>query len=497
MYTIIVYLAAVFVTLSSSAVAQTVSITPLRTSVDLNIGETRKVTLCDGNSVIVALQAVEEIRDIFRDAVRHASVSITVDGYGIIISSANYNLPVTVEGIRIDCPITKGYYKHSRSDAWGLEHDARLRLWPANSPLITPGTFGCPARQRWFASDTQMSNEPVFVDAGENPSDKNIYYHTGLDFGGPEGMVDVLAATDGLVVSKAGAVLEGHDEDTPVSPRYDVIYLLDDRGWYYRYSHLKSHETNIIPGERVKMGQKLGELGKEGASGGWSHLHFEIIARQPSGKWGTEEAYCYAWEAYVNQYNPPLIASARPHLVAAVGETATLSGDKSRSFSGTIDSFEWLFCDGTTASGSVQQRTYSQPGVYSEVLKITDSKGNVDYDFTVINVIDKKHPDRLPPTIHLAYAPTFDIMPGDPVTFKVRAFRTNAGVETWDFGDGSPAVVTSSNPEGAHAVDGYAVVVHRFAQAGHYLVRVERTGEYGFRAIGHVDVMVGNIGKNR
>ena len=27
------------------------------------------------------------------------------------------------------------------------------------------GTFGYPLKQRWFANDTQMANEPCFVDA--------------------------------------------------------------------------------------------------------------------------------------------------------------------------------------------------------------------------------------------------------------------------------------------------------------------------------------------
>ena len=88
-------------------------------------------------------------------------------------------------------------------NAWALEKDARLRLWPAGSPWIEPGTFSYPVRQRWFASDTQMANEPVYVDGAELPGKTDIYYHYGLDFGGAEGLVEVVAATDGLVVSAA------------------------------------------------------------------------------------------------------------------------------------------------------------------------------------------------------------------------------------------------------------------------------------------------------
>ncbi|MCX7826333.1 MAG: M23 family metallopeptidase, partial [Verrucomicrobiae bacterium] len=246
---------------------------PLARTVDLDIGETHTVTLCDGKTARVKLLGVAETRDPLRNAVRVALAKVEVNGEVLTLSSANYNLPKTVAGVQVDCPITKGYYTNSHRDAWGLEKDARLRLWPAGSPLIEPGTFGYPLKQRWFASDTQMANEPCFVDGGERPSSKSIYYHNGLDFGGCEGLVDVVAATDGLVVSSADKTLPGY-EDTPVRPRSDVVYVLDDRGWYYRYSHLHTIANSVQPGARVKRGQTIGLLGKEGGSGGWSHLHF-------------------------------------------------------------------------------------------------------------------------------------------------------------------------------------------------------------------------------
>ena len=77
-----------------------------------------------------------------------------------------------------------------------------------------------------------------------------IYYHSGLDIGGSEADVRVIAATDALVVSVGDDVLEGHREDTPVAKRYDVVYLLDNRGWYYRYSHLHNINDQLLPPQR-------------------------------------------------------------------------------------------------------------------------------------------------------------------------------------------------------------------------------------------------------
>jgi murein DD-endopeptidase MepM/ murein hydrolase activator NlpD/thiol-disulfide isomerase/thioredoxin len=466
---------------------------PMRT-VDLNVGDSQEVELTDGSKATVELVHLEERRDSLRNAVRLARVKVEVNGKVATLTSANYFLPVTIGGVQVDCPVTKGCRENNSQtvagqDPWGLDKDVRLRFWPARSVWINKGTFQYPARQRWFASSTQMANEPVYVDGGENPNNKKIYYHYGLDIGGTEGLVDVVAATDGLVVSSGKEVLPGYG-DTPTKPRYDVVYILDARGWYYRYSHLHTIDPAIKPGARVTMGQKIGLLGKEGGSGGWSHLHFDISGRQPSGKWGIIEGYAFLWEAYLGEFKPKLLAVARPHHLVSVGEKVMLDGTRSWSADGKLK-FDWTFTDGKTATGGAVDRTYAKPGVYSEVLKVTDGAGAVDYDFAVVNVVDPKRVGVLPPSIHAAYAPTFGIAPGDPVTFVVRTFRVGPGKEIWDFGDGTEKVEVRSDGNAVPlARDGYARTVHRYSKPGHYLVRVQRTETNGDVATAHLQVRV-------
>lgn len=458
--------------------------------VDLDPGETQTVTLADGASVSVTLRDLKEERDTINQAVRLARVEVTVDGRGVTLESGNYRLPVTIGRVRIDCPITRGYYEKSGSDSWGLVKAARLRLWPAGAPLIEPETFGYPLRQRWLASGSQMANEPVHVDGGELPGNRRIYYHNDLDFGGCEGLTEVVAATDGLVVSARGESLPGYG-DTPVRPRYDVVYLLDDRGWYYRYSHFHTIDEMVRPGARVSRGQRMGLLGKEGASGGWAHLHFGIVSRQPSGKWGTQEAYGFVWEAYLREHRPAILAIARPHQVAWTGEPVTLDGSRSWSAAGAIARYEWTFTEGGTATGARVARTYARPGTYSEILKVTGADGAVGYDFAFVQVYRRDPPGQLPPSIQAAYAPSFGVKAGQPVTFKVRTFRTTHGEETWDFGDGTaPVRVKSDGNVKALAKDGFAVTEHRFARPGTYLVRVERRNERDEPAVARLAVVV-------
>jgi hypothetical protein len=461
---------------------------PLVRVVDLNLSESTSVELCNGQRVEVKLVGLQETRDPIRQAVRSALVTVHVDGQEITLESGMYNLPRQVAGVQIDCSITKGYNSNGTPAFWGLDKDARLRLWPTDSPLLKPGSLIYPVDQRWFATRTWFDNEPV--DGGTKILPK-IYYHSGLDIGGAEKLVKVIAATDALVVSVGDNVLEDHRNDTPVEPRYDVVYLLDGRGWYYRYSHLHKINDTIRPGRIIDQGTEIGLLGKQGASGGWSHLHFEIKSRQPSGKWGTQAGYAFLWEAYRAQYKPQLVANARRKSFLMAGGNATLDGSNSYSATDSIQGYEWTFSDGTTGSGPRVTRTYDQPGFFSEILKVTDKAGNVDYDFADVHVLDPQQPDSYVPGLHATYWPTFDNRANEPITFKVRFFGNQDGHEVWDFGDGTePVIVKSDGNSDPHAEDGYAITQHTYQQSGDYLVRVERRRKDGVTATARLHVRV-------
>ena len=469
-------------------------VTPIRVIAELNTGESLDITLSNGDMVKLELLQVDVVRDSLRNAIRSAQVNISVDGEEITLHSGNYNLPVTVGKVQIDCPVVQNYNSNTRRNIWELDKDARFRIWPAGSPFIAPGTFAYPVKQEWLASMSQSGNEPTYVDWGENLANKDIYYHEGHDIGGAEGLDEIVSATDGLVLAANGDTLEGFD-DFPGDVRTDIIYILNDLGWYIRYSHLDSTDPASKPGSRVKLGQPIGIMGKQGGSGGWVHLHFGMSHKETStGNWGIEDAYPYVWEAYVRQYDPAMMAVARPHHLLWTGQEAILDGRKSRSFAGDIVSYEWTFCDGTTATGPVQKETYEKPGEYSEILKVTDSRGNVDYDFTVIQVYDRGVQEQTIPAIQPVYYPSLDIKPGDPVTFLVRTFNTAVGNEVWDFGDGSPPVsVKSETVDRQNFIKGkFAETVHSFSEPGHYIVSVERSDEMGLKAVAHLHVVVKN-----
>lgn len=460
----------------------------------LNVGESQEVKLINGDVVKLELHGIEIIRDSLRHGIRVANVTVSVDGERIRIGSGNYNLPVSVGKVKIDCPVIKeitaisGYYA---KDAV-LKTDARFRLWPVKSPYIQKGTFSFPLKQEWMASRTQSQNEPAGLGWAENLSDENIGYHSTHDFGGAEGMEEIFSATDGLIVSSNNEVMDDY-KNLPGDVRPDVVWIVDGRGWYIRYSHLNSIEPEIKAGSKIRMGQKIGYMGKQGGSGGWVHLHFGVHYKNPeTSVWEVEDAIPYLWESFVEKYRPSLIAIARPRLLARTGDEITLDGSRSISLAGKIVSWQWIFTDGTTANGPVQKRSYSKAGEYSEILKVTDSKGNIDYDFNYVQVYDRDYPDKRIPAIHPVYYPTLNLKPGDPVTFLVRTFGSDTGDEVWDFGDGSEKVRVNSGvvQRKSQNQGNYATTVHSYKKSGQYVVSVERINESGFPAIGHLHVVI-------
>src|SRR6266568_3697873 len=147
---------------------------PLFRTLDLDRGELQEIELGNGKKVSVKLVEVKEERDSLRSAIRRADITVEINGTSTTLTSAMYHLPITVGDIQIDCPVTKGYYdRHDPfEDSWGLDKEARVRIWPKDSSWMESGTFAYPAKQRWFASATQIGNEPSYVDGGDHPPAK-------------------------------------------------------------------------------------------------------------------------------------------------------------------------------------------------------------------------------------------------------------------------------------------------------------------------------------
>jgi len=98
-----------------------------------------------------------------------------------------------------------------------------------------------------------------------DPVYRSIRRHEGMDFAGPVG-TPIYATGNGRVIA------------TPAGGHGYGRQIMIDHGFGYktRYAHLS--KIDVLPGEYVKRGEKIGEMGSTGKSTG-SHLHYEVIHR--------------------------------------------------------------------------------------------------------------------------------------------------------------------------------------------------------------------------
>jgi len=470
---------------------------------DLAIGESVDVGLADGTSRTITLLEIQEPRCTARGVIRSPSITVDLDGNKVDVPAAEYHLPQLVNGLRIACSATRGVVEAvgRHQDIYALDKDARIRCWDPDAPLFDKPPLVYPAKQRWFASLTQMANERCFVNACELPLIKPgeyVYYHYGLDIGGHDRAVPCVAMIGGEVVCR-GEETSPNFDPAAGTERYDRVAIRDDDGWFYRFSHLDMISPDIKLGERIEPGRYVGALGKEGSSGGWAHLHISIVAPQPSGRYGEVEGYPFLVEAYLNEHPGALLACARPHRVAVVGEEIELDGSRSICDGAAITSHQWTLHNGDRRDGVRAPVIYEKEGFYSEMLTVTDERGQSDVDFCPVHVLPPDgDPAKTPPAMHLSYFPADGVRPGQQIAFKVRTFfgrgfeENQDGEEWWDFGDGTHATTCSGAPGRgtACAEKDFDERWHAYDAPGRYIVTVTRTARNGRSATAQLRVEV-------
>ena len=78
-------------------------------------------------------------------------------------------------------------------------------------------------------------------------------------------------------------------------------------------------------------------------------------------------------------------ADAGSDQIVAEDTSATFDGTASTD-NGVIDSYEWDFDDGATATGATPSHSYADPGTYTAELTVTDGAGNTDADTLTVTV---------------------------------------------------------------------------------------------------------------
>jgi PGF-pre-PGF domain-containing protein len=160
--------------------------------------------------------------------------------------------------------------------------------------------------------------------------------------------------------------------------------------------------------------------------------------------------------------DPVAVTDATSSKTVPVGTAASFDGSGSTDNVG-VDSTEWTFGDGATATGATPSHTYATPGTYTAALTVRDAAGNTDTETMTVYVSDVTDPvpdaggDRT-------------VTAGDSVTLDGSGSTDDVGVDsyTWHFADGTTA--------------GGAAVTRTFGTAGSYSLTLTVRDGAGNRA---------------
>lgn len=161
------------------------------------------------------------------------------------------------------------------------------------------------------------------------------------------------------------------------------------------------------------------------------------------------------------------VGTAQVEIVATMGEpfasfvasstrgmvplTVTFDASESMDVDGTISSYGWSFGDGTTGTGKVTTKTYTQGGTYPVILTVTDNEGKSGTASMNVVAFQK-------PTAKFTATPTYGVLPLK-VDFDASASTDVDGTIAsykWDFGDGT--------------TDQGKTVSHTFSATGTFMV---------------------------
>ncbi len=162
--------------------------------------------------------------------------------------------------------------------------------------------------------------------------------------------------------------------------------------------------------------------------------------------------------------------NATPSAVATADVTSggaplvvTFDGSGSTDADGTIESYEWDFGGGATATGVGPTHTFTEVGEYAVVLTVTDDDGAQASTYLIITVTPAQPP---------AAVASADVLSGTaPLVVELDGSGSTDADGTidsyeWDLGDGSPVVSG-------------ATVTHTFTAAGTYTVTLTVTDSDG------------------
>lgn len=393
----------------------------------------------------------------------YAQVVVEVDGKKATLLHRPYQMPVVLNGLRLYVETTREWAENAEiADLKDVQRKVRLSAC-GEKESWGPASFVFPIRNYRWRSAAYNNTWSSLV-----PYNK-LYYHRGEDFGAIPDRLDVLSPVSGTIIASP---LPGGDGKS------NAVFVRNSDGITFRISHMNTEtiKPEHVKGKEVTAGTVLAKTGMtwDGRKSQVNdpHCHVELMHGETK-----LASFPYLMEAYLRNYTDPVMAVAGGYQFTTVGKEVVLDG--SRSFTKDaepVQSYLWKLHDGREVKAVHAQVKYSQPGLYTEELMITDHNGATDRDFVQVRVYG---PGNAKDIAYgwAYYYPVRDISVNEPVLFWNRLVNVTSPVMI-DFGDGAA-------PE---KID--KEIFHTFTRPGSYVVTLSAAGPLQEPTIVKLEVVI-------
>lgn len=379
-----------------------------------------------------------------------AEVDIIVSGTAFTLKMQPYQMPVTVNGLRIYVEAVQEVDKIPNLDpVEKMEKDVRFSVAIAGEPWGIPADLEFPVSEYRWRSASYNNTWGALVPFNL------LYYHRGEDYGAIPDKLDVTAWVDGeIILSPLSGSKNGSNS----------IMIRDKNGMIFDYSHCNSEfiDPGLIKGRAVLKGQYIAKTGMtwDGRKSQHSdpHLHTGL------GYNGYQlSLFPYAIEAYLRKYDDNVLAIAGGYRFVKTGETLELDALRSISREGEeIVTYQWKLHDGQIINQSDAKIKYTAPGYYSEELIVKTASGAIDKDFLQVRVYDQNSTGKI--AYGWAYhSPVRNIKPGQEILFWNRLINTSADVKI-NYGDGTAVQIIRDE------------IKHSYNKSGNFTVELSSLG---------------------
>jgi len=160
---------------------------------------------------------------------------------------------------------------------------------------------------------------------------------------------------------------------------------------------------------------------------------------------------CFAMTAFLSNgsesaYSPIYNYTASSDLRAIVS-TDVREGDSplvvefdARASTGNINSYEWMFGDGSSSTGSIANHTYTSAGTYTATLTVTENSGATDQQ-SVVSSVTNASVNNTPPTARISTSKSVGVSPLLVELDASDSIDSDGSIVSysWNLGDGNNA----------------------------------------------------------